>query len=552
MRGPEERLLRKVIEAVDAVHAETGLEVACSLGLLTKEQAERLAAAGVRRYNHNLETCREVFPSICTTHTYDDRVATARLAVDAGMELCCGGILGMGETLEQRIDFAFELAELDPCEVPINLLDPRPGTPLEDTALLSPREALQAIALFRLVLPGAWLRLAGGRERVLGELQAMGLLAGANALIVGNYLTTTGRAAPTTTRCSTRSACRWPTARAKAASSSTATARTPAPRSRRGSRCASTEPSYGRSLKPSSTGPSGPAPMRVIDATSRRMRHASSGPRPSAQITAALIGDTWLTATITPVPARSISSAVHSSMRPADAEALAARRREVGVGAPAEHPLGWCVGDRQLVPLAVVDLDQPLVDRDRAAGALGDDRRRLARPEQRARHDLRDLAVGEHLGRGAAPAPSRSRSAAGRPGRAGALPGWRRSRRGARRRSRRRRPREPAGAHELRARLREVEVELPDDHQHATRPTSSEQHDDPPAGSSGSASSSVPGTGHQNKSLDANAPESTSPQNTPIGRHSRRRRSSRGRPIVSTITTTSSATGNTSVCPYAR
>jgi biotin synthase len=195
VRGPEERLLRRVIDAVDAVHAETGLEVACSLGLLTREQADRLAAAGVRRYNHNLETCRAVFPQVCTTHSYDDRVDTARIAKDAGMELCCGGILGMGETLEQRVDFAFELAELEPCEVPVNLLDPRPGTPLADHTLLSPREALQAIALFRLILPSAWLRLAGGRERVLGELQAMGLLAGANALIVGNYLTTTGRSA---------------------------------------------------------------------------------------------------------------------------------------------------------------------------------------------------------------------------------------------------------------------------------------------------------------------------------------------------------------------
>ncbi len=193
VRGPEERLLRRVLEAVDAVHRETGLEVACSLGLLTREHAERLAAAGVRRYNHNLETCREMFPSICTTHTYDDRVQTAQLAKDAGMELCCGGILGMGETLDQRIDFAFELAELSPCEVPVNLLDPRPGTPLDDQTLLSPREALQAISLFRLVMPDVWIRLAGGRERVLGELQGMGMLAGANALIVGNYLTTVGR-----------------------------------------------------------------------------------------------------------------------------------------------------------------------------------------------------------------------------------------------------------------------------------------------------------------------------------------------------------------------
>ena len=195
VRGPSERLLNKVIAAVDAVHETTGLEVACSLGLLDEDQAARLAAAGVRRYNHNLEAPRATFGDICTTHSYDDRIATARLALDAGMELCCGGILGMGETLEQRVDFAFELAELGPCEVPLNFLDPRPGTPLADIEVLPAREALQAIALFRLILPGAWIRLAGGREKILGELQAMGLYAGANALIVGNYLTTLGREA---------------------------------------------------------------------------------------------------------------------------------------------------------------------------------------------------------------------------------------------------------------------------------------------------------------------------------------------------------------------
>jgi len=195
VRGPSERLLTKVIDAVDVVHAETGLEVACSLGLLTQEQAERLAAAGVRRYNHNLEAPREVFPTICTTHTYDDRVATAHLALDAGMELCCGGILGMGETLEQRVDFAFELAALDPCEVPLNLLDPRPGTPLADQTLVEPLEAIRWIALFRLGLPSVILRYAGGREVTLRELQSLGLTAGINALIVGNYLTTLGREA---------------------------------------------------------------------------------------------------------------------------------------------------------------------------------------------------------------------------------------------------------------------------------------------------------------------------------------------------------------------
>ncbi len=194
VRGPDERLLSHVIEATEAVHEQTGLEVAVSLGILKPGQAERLAAVGVKRYNHNLETAREFFPNICTTHTWEERVDTCRMVKDAGMELCCGGIMGMGETLDQRIDFAFELAALEPCEVPINMLDPRPGTPLGSSELLSGREALQAIALFRLILPNVWIRLAGGRERVLGELQALGLYAGANALIIGNYLTTIGRA----------------------------------------------------------------------------------------------------------------------------------------------------------------------------------------------------------------------------------------------------------------------------------------------------------------------------------------------------------------------
>src|SRR5262249_49100717 len=121
VRGPEERLLAKGIDAGHAVRREPRLEVACSLGLLTPSQAQRLAAAGVRRYNHNLETCREVFPQICTTHTYDDRVATARIAVDAGMELCCGGVIGMGGKLEQRVGFAVGVAPLDPCGVRVQL-----------------------------------------------------------------------------------------------------------------------------------------------------------------------------------------------------------------------------------------------------------------------------------------------------------------------------------------------------------------------------------------------------------------------------------------------
>ena len=195
IRGPDQAMIDKVVEATNSVIEDTGLEVACSLGLLQPGQAEQLAAAGIKRYNHNLEAPRSRFDQVCTTHTYDDRVETCNRAVQAGMELCSGGILGMGESLEERVEFAFELRELDPCEVPINFLDPRPGTPLADAMRLPAREALQAIALFRLILPGSWLRLAGGREKILGELQSMGMYAGANALIVGDYLTTSGRSA---------------------------------------------------------------------------------------------------------------------------------------------------------------------------------------------------------------------------------------------------------------------------------------------------------------------------------------------------------------------
>jgi biotin synthase len=193
VRGPEERLLRKVLEAVDAVHRETGLEVACSLGLLTREQAERLAAAGVRRYNHNLETCREVFPSICTTHTWDDRVATARLAGEVGMELCCGGILGMGETRAARAELLAQLAALDPQpeSVPINALVPIPGTPLEHAEPLDWTELVRAVAAARILMPRAVVRLSAGRTEMSEAAQALCFLAGANSIFVGEELLTT-------------------------------------------------------------------------------------------------------------------------------------------------------------------------------------------------------------------------------------------------------------------------------------------------------------------------------------------------------------------------
>lgn len=192
-KGPTPRIFKRVLEAVDILREKTNLKIGCSLGELTEEQAFALKEHGVWRYNHNLETCRSYFPNICTTHTYDDRVRTARLVKRAGMNLCSGGILGMGESVRQRIELAFEIKELDPSWVPINFLNPRPGTPFGDTPLLPAFEAVKTISIFRLVLPDKILMTAGGREVTLRDLQAMGLLAGANAMILGNYLTTTGR-----------------------------------------------------------------------------------------------------------------------------------------------------------------------------------------------------------------------------------------------------------------------------------------------------------------------------------------------------------------------
>jgi biotin synthase len=175
------------------VQAETGLNVAVSAGILDRDQAKRLAAGGVHRYNHNLETARSFFPSVVTTHTWEERYDTCLLVREHGMELCCGALLGMGESVEQRVELLGQLQELDPTEVPLNFLNPRPGTPLQVRKPLRPLDAIRWIALFRLALPGVILRYAGGREITLRELQAMGLTSGINALIAGNYLTTLGR-----------------------------------------------------------------------------------------------------------------------------------------------------------------------------------------------------------------------------------------------------------------------------------------------------------------------------------------------------------------------
>jgi biotin synthase len=193
VRGPDERLMAHLEEVVPLVGRETGLQVAVSAGILDDDQASRLAAVGTHRYNHNLETARSHFGRIVTTHSWEERYDTCRRVRDQGMELCCGVLLGMGESDEQRLELLGQLREVAPAEVPINFLNPRPGTPLADRPLVGALEAIRWIALFRLALPEVILRYAGGREVTLGDLQALGMEAGINALIVGNYLTTLGR-----------------------------------------------------------------------------------------------------------------------------------------------------------------------------------------------------------------------------------------------------------------------------------------------------------------------------------------------------------------------
>jgi biotin synthase len=194
VRGPDERLMSQVRDGVAAIREAVDINVACSLGMLSQEQVDDLKAMGVHRYNHNLEAARSYFPSVVTTHSYEERWETCQMVRASGMELCCGGLVGMGETVEQRAELAVQLAELDPHEVPLNFLNPRPGTPFGDLPVMESADALRTVAAFRLAMPRTILRYAGGRELTLGDLGTRdGLLGGVNAMIVGNYLTTLGR-----------------------------------------------------------------------------------------------------------------------------------------------------------------------------------------------------------------------------------------------------------------------------------------------------------------------------------------------------------------------
>jgi biotin synthase len=193
VRGPSAKLLERVCTAVPLIKGRYPLTVAVSLGILREDQLEKLVAAGVDKVNHNLETSRRYFPSVCTTHSYDERWQTCLLVKKYHLELCCGGIIGMGESLEDRIDFLTALQQLQPEEVPVNFLNPRPGTPFGRRPRVEPTEALCFVAMARLALPSALIRFAGGREVTLQGLQDLGMRSGASGLVLGNYLTTAGR-----------------------------------------------------------------------------------------------------------------------------------------------------------------------------------------------------------------------------------------------------------------------------------------------------------------------------------------------------------------------
>jgi len=192
--SPEPEDFPKILEMIKEVASIEGLHSCCSLGLLNEEQVRQIKSAGCERYNHNINTAESFHGEICTTHDFNDRIRTVKLVQKYGIDACTGVIIGMGETSEQRVEMALELADLDPKSVPINFLNPIEGTPLENThSAINEEEILRTICIFRIALPKALLRYAGGRTtRFSQEYQALGIKAGINALLVGNYLTTTG------------------------------------------------------------------------------------------------------------------------------------------------------------------------------------------------------------------------------------------------------------------------------------------------------------------------------------------------------------------------
>ena len=194
-REPSPRDFDKVCKIISEINDKVGITVECSLGFLTKEQATKLKELKVKRYNHNLETAKSKFSEICTTHTYEDRLKTLEIARNAGLELCTGGIIGLGETREQRLELALELARLYPEEVTINMLVPIPGTPLELQVELPNSEIIKMFSVIRFLLPESVIKISGGREINLDDSGEELLQSGANGIITAGYLTMTGNEA---------------------------------------------------------------------------------------------------------------------------------------------------------------------------------------------------------------------------------------------------------------------------------------------------------------------------------------------------------------------
>jgi biotin synthase len=191
-RVAKESELETIAEAVKLIRAESGVEPCASLGLMHAPELKRLKEAGLMHYHHNLETARSHFDQVCTTHTYDEQLDTIRAARDLGFQVCSGGILGMGETPDQRVEFAETIRDLGIHCVPVNFLNPRPGTPMEHVKAITAEECLAALAVFRLMMPAAHIFVMGGREVNLGALQDRIFEAGADGTMVGNYLTSAG------------------------------------------------------------------------------------------------------------------------------------------------------------------------------------------------------------------------------------------------------------------------------------------------------------------------------------------------------------------------
>jgi len=191
-REPSTKDFEDVCKIITEVNDKVGISIECSLGFLTKQQAEKLKELHVKRYNHNLETAKSKFSEICTTHTYEDRLKTLGIARDAGLELCTGGIIGLGETRAQRLELSLELARLFPEEVTINILVPIPGTPLELQTNLADSEIIRIFSVIRFLLPESVIKISGGREEKLDDSGERLLQSGANGIITAGYLTLEG------------------------------------------------------------------------------------------------------------------------------------------------------------------------------------------------------------------------------------------------------------------------------------------------------------------------------------------------------------------------